>query len=191
MASNSYRNKSLLTDAENKQNKIKTLLNKLRKYNPAKLKNIKAKEKTLNAAEKLLNNRQEAIDAFKTGIYPYIDGFQIKESEEELKEESKDDLQKFIEYIKNESKGINYDLFKNYINFIVPRALVKQLYKTKNKNKNNALVEQIKKRWSNLKDEAEKISDDEKEIEQPDRILKIVKEILDLIKRLKNNKVQV
>ena len=122
MASNSYRNKSLLTDAENKQNKIKTLLNKLRKYNPAKLKNIKAKEKTLNAAEKLLNNRQEAIDAFKTGIYPYIDGFQIKESEEELKEESKDDLQKFIEYIKNESKGINYDLFKNYINFIVPRA---------------------------------------------------------------------
>ena len=189
MASNSYRNKSLLTDAENKQNKIKTLLNKLRKYNPAKLKNIKAKEKTLNAAEKLLNNRQEAIDAFKTGIYPYIDGFQIKESEEELKEESKDDLQKFIEYIKNESKGINYDLFKNYINFIVPRALVKQLYKTKNKN--NALVEQIKKRWSNLKDEAEKISDDEKEIEQPDRILKIVKEILDLIKRLKNNEVQV
>ena len=191
MASNSYRNKSLLTDAENKQNKIKTLLNKLRKYNPAKLKNIKAKEKTLNAAEKLLNNRQEAIDAFKTGIYPYIDGFQIKELEEELKEESKDDLQKFIEYIKNESKGINYDLFKNYINFIVPRALVKQLYKTKNKNKNNALVEQIKKRWSNLKDEAEKISDDEKEIEQPDRILKIVKEILDLIKRLKNNEVQV
>ena len=191
MASNSYRNKSLLTDAENKQNKIKTLLNKLRKYNPAKLKNIKAKEKTLNAAEKLLNNRQEAIDAFKTGIYPYIDGFQIKESEEELKEESKDDLQKFIEYIKNESKGINYDLFKNYINFIVPMALVKQLYKTKNKNKNNALVEQIKKRWSNLKDEAEKISDDEKEIEQPDRILKIVKEILDLIKRLKNNEVQV
>ena len=191
MASNSYRNKSLLTDAENKQNKIKTLLNKLRKYNPAKLKNIKAKEKTLNAAEKLLNNRQEAIDAFKTGIYPYIDGFQIKESEEELKEESKDDLQKFIEYIKNESKGINYDLFKNYINFIVPRALVKQLYKTKNKNKNNALVEQIKKRWSNLKDEAEKISGDEKEIEQPDRILKIVKEILDLIKRLKNNEVQV
>ena len=191
MPSNSYRNKSLLTDAENKQNKIKTLLNKLRKYNPAKLKNIKAKEKTLNAAEKLLNNRQEAIDAFKTGIYPYIDGFQIKESEEELKEESKDDLQKFIEYIKNESKGINYDLFKNYINFIVPRALVKQLYKTKNKNKNNALVEQIKKRWSNLKDEAEKISDDEKEIEQPDRILKIVKEILDLIKRLKNNEVQV
>ena len=191
MASNSYRNKSLLTDAENKQNKIKTLLNKLRKYNPAKLKNIKAKEKTLNAAEKLLNNRQEAIDALKTGIYPYIDGFQIKESEEELKEESKDDLQKFIEYIKNESKGINYDLFKNYINFIVPRALVKQLYKTKNKNKNNALVEQIKKRWSNLKDEAEKISDDEKEIEQPDRILKIVKEILDLIKRLKNNEVQV
>ena len=31
------------------------------------------------AAEKLLNNRQ---DTFKTGIFPYIDGFQIKEENE-------------------------------------------------------------------------------------------------------------
>ena len=32
--------------------------------------------------------------------------------------------------------------------------------------------------WSNLKDEIEKMSEDEKEFEQPDKILKIVKEIL-------------
>ena len=54
LASNIYRKKSLLKDAENEQNKIKILLNKLRKYNPAKLKKIKAKEETLSAAEKLL-----------------------------------------------------------------------------------------------------------------------------------------
>ena len=74
MASNIYRNKSLLKDAESKQHKIK-ILNKLRNYNPTKSKNIKAKKETLSAAEKLLNNRQEVIDAFKTGIFPYIDGF--------------------------------------------------------------------------------------------------------------------
>ena len=88
----------------------------------------------------MLNNRQEVIDAFKMGIFPYIDGFQIKESEEELK-----DVIKFIEYIENESKKINYDLFKNYFNFVVPSALAKQLYAIEDKNKNNKLVKEIKK----------------------------------------------
>ena len=32
----------------------------------------------------------------------------------------------------------------------------------------------IKSRWSNLKDEIEKMSENEKEIENPDEILKIV-----------------
>ena len=110
VASNIYKNKKLLKDAENEQQDMKILLNKLRKYNPTKAKKIKAKEETLSAAEKLLNNRQEVIDAFKTGIFPYIDGFQIKEeSEEELEEEleeeskeesekkTKDDLKSFFE----------------------------------------------------------------------------------------------
>ena len=43
LASNIYRNKSLLKDAEDKQNEIKILLNKLRKYSPTNLKKIKAK----------------------------------------------------------------------------------------------------------------------------------------------------
>ena len=141
MASNIYRNKSLLKDAENKQNEIKILLNKLRNYNPAKLKKKNAKKEILSAAEKLLNNSQEVTDAFKTGIFQYIDGFQIKEEEEE----SKKDVKKFIEYIENESKEIHYDLLKNYFNFVVPSALAKQLYVTKDKNKNDKLVEEIKK----------------------------------------------
>ena len=118
LASNVYRNRKLLKDAENKQSEIKILLNKLRNYNPTKLKKIKAKEETLSAAEKLLNNKQEVIDAFNTGIFPYIDGFQIKEESEE--ESEKDDFNNFVEYIENESKGINYGLFKDYFNFIVP-----------------------------------------------------------------------
>ena len=81
LASNIYRNKKLLEDAENKQSEIKILLNKLRKYNPTKLKKIKAKEETLSEAEKLLNNRQKVTDAFKTGIFPYTDGFQIKKNQ--------------------------------------------------------------------------------------------------------------
>ena len=48
-----------------------------------------------------------------------------------------------------------------------------------NKNKSNKFVELIKSRWSDLKDEINKMSEDEKEIEQPDKILKIVEEILE------------
>ena len=87
LASNIYWDKNLLKDAEKKQSDIKILLIKLRSYNPTKPKKIKAKEETLSAAEKLLNNRQEVIDAFKTGIFPYIDGFQIKEESDEESEE--------------------------------------------------------------------------------------------------------
>ena len=97
LSSNIYRDKSLLKDAENEQHEIKILLNKLRNYNLTKLKKIKVKEETLSAAEKLLNNRQEVIGAFKAGIFPYEDGFQ--------KEESEDDFKNFIEYIENESKA--------------------------------------------------------------------------------------
>ena len=160
LASNIYGNKSLLKDAEDKQNEIKILLNKLRKYSPTNLKKIKAKEETLSAAEKLLNNRQEVIDLFKTGIFPYKDGFQIKEESEEKSEEER--TNKFFKYIERESKGINYDLLKTYFNFLIPSALVKQLYETKKKKKNNELVKEIKNRWSDLKDEIEKISEDEK-----------------------------
>ena len=88
----------------------------------------------------MLNNRQDIIDTFKTGIFPYINGYQIKEESEE-----EDDFEKCIKYIKNESKGINCELFKDYFNFVVPSALAKQLYETKNKNKNNKVVKKNRK----------------------------------------------
>ena len=40
----------------------------------------------------------------------------------------------------------------------------KKLYETKNKNKNHELGELIKVRWSDLKDEIEKMSEDEKNL---------------------------
>ena len=63
------------------------LLRRLRKYNPSKPQKIKASKETLRAATKLYNNRQKVIKAFKTGIFPYIDGFHAEQlGEEELKE---------------------------------------------------------------------------------------------------------
>ena len=129
----------------------------------------------------MLNNRQEVIDAVKTSIFPYTDGFQIKEESEESEEseeESDDDVKKIIEYIENGSKGINYDLLKYY--FLGPSALEKQVFETKSKNKNNKLVNVIKSGLSGLTNEVEKISEDEKETEKLDKLLKIVEEILEV-----------
>ena len=75
-------------------------------------------------------------------------------------------------------------MFERSFDFSVRSALVKQLYETKNKKKNDKLVEEIRKRWSNLKDKIKKMPEDENEIEQPDKILKIVKEILDFNKEI-------
>ena len=70
-------------------------------------------------------------------------------------------------------------MFKKHFNFVVPSALIKQLYKIKNRKKSNELVNVIKSGLSDLKDEIKKMSEDEKEIEKPDKISKIVEEILD------------
>ena len=75
-------------------------------------------------------------------------------------------------------------MFKDYFNYLVPSALAKKLYETEHKNKNNELADEIKSRWSNLKDEIKKMSEDEKEVEQSDKILKIVKEVLDFNKKI-------
>ena len=80
-----------------------------------------------------------------------------------------------MEYIENKPRGINYDMFKDYFDLVVPSALAKKLYETKNKKKKNELVELIKARWSDLKDEIEKMSEDEIKSERPHKILQIVK----------------
>ena len=57
-----------------------------------------------------------------------------KNKKKNLKKESKKErVKKCIEYIENKWKGINYELFKKHFNFVVPSALVKQLYETRNK----------------------------------------------------------
>ena len=154
------------------------------------------KNRVLEPTRKLSDARDEIINLFEKGTFPYKDNtFKTKEkewekeSEEESEEESeKERFKKFLEYIENESKDINYDLFKDYFDVVVPSALAKKLYETKNKNKNNELVELINFRWSNLKDEIEKMTENEIKTEKPHKILEIVKEILNFNK--KNRKQQ-
>ena len=69
-------------------------------------------------------------------------------------------------------------MFKKYFNFTSPTVLTKQLFKIKNKKENNGLVNIINSGLIDLRDEIEKMSEDEKETEKPNKILEIVEEIL-------------
>ena len=71
------------------------------------------------------NARKDIIDFFEEGIFPYRGNvFKTKEESEE---------NKFFKYIDNESKGINYDLFRKYFNFETPSQLTKKLFRVKDR----------------------------------------------------------
>ena len=74
-------------------------------------------------------------------------------------------------------------MFKTYFNFSAPIGLAKKLFETKHKKKNSEFVEKIKIRWSNLKNETEKMSKTEIKNEKPNKILGIVNEIIDFNKK--------
>ena len=85
----------------------------------------------------MLDARKDIIGFFEKGTFPYkgnvfktieekSDEKSEDESEENKLEKIKHDFKKFIEYIENESKGINYDLFKDYFDLVVPSVLAKK-----------------------------------------------------------------
>ena len=57
--------------------------------------------------------------------------------------------------------------------------MLRHLYNADNKQKNNRLVDLIKNGLSDLKGEIEKLSEDEIEIEKPNKIVHIVERILE------------
>ena len=94
-------------------------------------------------------------------------------------EETKTDMNKFSKYIAEEETDINDELFKKHFNFQRPSSMVKDLYKTNHGEKNSKLVSVIN---SGLKDFKE-MSKEEREIEKPNEIVEIVKEILNFNKQ--------
>ena len=83
----------------------------------------------------MLNARDDIIDLFKKGIFPYKGNiFKTKEeeSEENKLEKIKDDYKNFFNYIEDESKGISYELFEKHFHFVSLIILAKTLYKIKN-----------------------------------------------------------
>ena len=88
-ASKIYQHHLLLQKARDDQHDLQLLRNKLNNdYNPTSKSKIEEKENTLNSAKLLYVIRNEIIDAFSKGVFPYVDGFQVdEETDEETDEE--------------------------------------------------------------------------------------------------------
>ena len=128
-AANIYNVKISLKEAKNKQYEMLLLLEKLKNYNPINSKKIKSKKETVKAAESLYENRNSVIKACKSSIFPFEHGFQKEKSDKESDEESDEESDKkttksrweeFINGIEKESKGQNYELFKNNFSASTP-----------------------------------------------------------------------
>ena len=106
-------------------------------------------------------------------------------TKEEIKEE---EIEGFISdgiaLIERESKDINNDLFKKHFDFSTPIDLAKKIFEIRDVNKNSELVEEIKNRWTNLKDKIEEMSKEEIQNEKPNEISGIISKIIDFNKEV-------
>ena len=71
------------------------------------------------------------------------------------------------------------EIFRKHFSFQRHSEMLKAVYATNNKRKNEKLVTMIESGLSDIKNEIKKISDDEIEIEKPDKIVNIVEKILE------------
>ena len=110
--------------------------------------------------------------------YLYSSEEEQEEEQEQKQDEKTIDPNEFNESIIKEETDINKELFMKHFKIQKPSDIFKLLYETNDKEKNSKLVSMINSGIRDLKDEIEEMSEDEKEIEKPDKILEIAKEIL-------------
>ena len=73
---------------------------------------------------------------------------------------------------------MNGELFQERFGFQMPSAMLKDLFRIKNKKKNNDLINVIKCGLNDLRNEIERMPENEIEIEKADKIVDIVDRIL-------------
>ena len=179
-----------IDEAESKQDEFNTVLHLFKKYSPKHDKYVILKNNFVDNVSKFYEGREKIIEGFKNEIFLlYYD----KEDEEKMgfekeEEEEISNANKFNEWVNKQETNINKELFKNHFSFQTPSALLKELYKTNNKEKNNKVVNVINSRLKDLKEKIKKMSVDEKKIEKPNKIVKIVKKILNLNKQNQKGK---
>ena len=102
-----YNYKITLDEAIEDQTKLKILINKLNNnYNPKNIKKVEEKKRVLEPARKLSVARDEIINLFKKGTFPYR-GNVFKTKEKEESEEKSEELDEESDKELDENKFLN------------------------------------------------------------------------------------
>ena len=114
----------------------------------------------------MFHAKEDITGFFEKGIFPFKGNVFKTKEEEEIKEKTKEEkIKEFINngifFIEKESKDINNDLLKKYFDFSTSVALAEKILEIEDARENSKFVEEIKNRWSNLKDKIGEMSKEE------------------------------
>ena len=141
------------------------------------------------------NEENNGLNTKDTKKYEYIklrltDDYQYESEEEKeqqaskklgkkepIKKPTKYDCKELDTLVTKEEAGINLELFKKHFNFQRPSDMLKVVYTIYDKKKNNELVNVIDSGLGDLKNEIKDMSDKEKQVEKPNKIVDIVEKI--------------
>ena len=184
-----YYKKMSVNDAEMEQSEFDAKLNALNKYSPKGEKYFKTKNKLLNNAENFYKGIKKIIEGFKKGIFLLkSDG----EFEQQTSEES--GAAAFNEGVKIKEADINNELLKYFFTFEKlnkiesPSDMLQYLYMAKDRKENTNLVKSLNKALKDLEEEIVNMSDEEKKSKKPEKIVEIVKEILNFNEQIQIGK---
>ena len=128
-----------------------------------------------------------------------LDDYQYESEDEEKKQQqtskksdkkkppkktTKEYLREFNEWVDRKETCISSETFQKFFNFQRPSNMVKGVYTTNDKKKNNM----IKSVSSDLKNKIEDMSEEEKEIEKPNKITDVIEKFLSLTKKINPDK---
>ena len=168
------------------------MLHLLKKYSSKHDKYVTLKNNLVDNASKFYEGREKIIEGFKNEVFPlYYDKEYEEQMEFEKEKEEEEKIfnaNKFNKWVNKQETDINKELFKNHFSFQTPSALLKELYKTNDKEKNRLLVSVINSGLKDLKEKIKKMSKEEIEIEKPDEIVRVVEMILDFNKQNQQGK---
>ena len=155
----------------------------LKAYAPRDNKYVEAKNKLVNNVENFYKGREKVIEGFKNGVFLvyYDEREEFRKEDEEDEEEQKPikfAYKTLIKQTTDEEKDINNEIFTKYFKVKRPSDMLVFLNKTNDTEGTNQLVNLINSGLKSLKEEIQKMSKEEIEIEKPYNIVKVVEKIL-------------
>ena len=171
-----------IDEAESKQEEFNAVLHVLKNYSPKHDKYVILRNNLVDNASKFYEGREKIIEVFKNEVLPF---YYDKDYEEQMKfekekeeEETIFSVSKFDEWVNKQETSIKTELFTKHFKKQRPSDMLKYLYQTNDRKRNHELVNIINSGLKDLKKEIKKMPKEERKIEKPDEIVKIVKKIL-------------